>query len=359
MLLWVLLWASGTAAVGAACSRRATLEATGVVQSFADGSGVGDYADDVNCAWHLVGGGGSAALEMRFTRLALAPLDFVYVYDADSTQKRAPLLTLTGADKAPEGWIKSSGNSLLVQFVTDREGGAAGFNVEYQLARCLSGTWSLTGREPCVGSPCSAGGYGPVGATSELAATCRECPVGTTTFRAGRDKCSACTGESAGLDARECAAWQEGYDAMGGSTWAHCKDKRSDPCACDDESRTVKCRGGHITSVSLFSNGMQGELPAAWSAFSRLQHVRLQNNKLHGPLPHAWADLAKLETMMLFSNRLSGRLPMRWGTQLSSLSQIWLEDNNLEGPMPVSWNSMPQSRVTALWSSTGLDTKTY
>ena len=71
---------------------------------------------------------------------------------------------------------------------------------------------------------------------------------------------------STDLSAADCAAWQEGYDELGGGArWIKCGDKR-DPCGCSG----VVCVGGNITSVWLNENNMAGSPPSAFSKLTQL-----------------------------------------------------------------------------------------
>ena len=77
---------------------------------------------------------------------------------------------------------------------------------------------------------------------------------------------------TAALSDGERAAWQAGFDEMGGGAgWNNCGDKRDDPCGCDG----VKCEDGDITSVSLPENGMSGTLPKAFGALTDLKALVL------------------------------------------------------------------------------------
>ena len=63
-----------------------------------------------------------------------------------------------------------------------------------------------------------------------------------------------CTGSSAGLDERECAAWQDIFDAWNGDRWGNESASvsrgtwgwRLDPCSF---SAGVTCVEGHITEM--------------------------------------------------------------------------------------------------------------
>ena len=93
---------------------------------------------------------------------------------------------------------------------------------------------------------------------------------------------ATCGSTTANLDAAELAAWQAGFDAMGGNGWTpHCSDKRNDPCGCSK----VTCSGGHITVVVLSNNQLSGLLPVEWSRMTQLERMVHNYNQLSGPLP--------------------------------------------------------------------------
>jgi hypothetical protein len=54
-----------------------------------------------------------------------------------------------------------------------------------------------------------------------------------------------CTGGpmSANLPLEECEAWQDLFDATGGSGWSNCKASRTDPCGCDMGVPWAACGG--------------------------------------------------------------------------------------------------------------------
>jgi hypothetical protein len=105
---------------------------------------------------------------------------------------------------------------------------------------------------------------------------------------------AVCTGKSADLPAKECAAWQDFFDALDGPNWPNFgSDGRSDPCSVKSkignpckggpskesiamfEERVggpvggdpwqepdagVCCLNGHITQLAFALNGLAGEL---------------------------------------------------------------------------------------------------
>jgi hypothetical protein len=65
---------------------------------------------------------------------------------------------------------------------------------------------------------------------------------------------SCCSGSSAALGSRVCAAWQDLFDATSGESWIGCSDSRQDPCACGGSedclnSPCLQCDGADITRM--------------------------------------------------------------------------------------------------------------
>jgi Leucine-rich repeat (LRR) protein len=159
---------------------------------------------------------------------------------------------------------------------------------------------------------------------------------------------SACAGSAAAhndsdtnstaLSGAECAAWQAGFDVLGGGAgWNKCGDKRDDPCGCIG----VKCVDGNITSVDLRQNSMAGEPPKAWGNLTELTFLNLNGNELTGDLPKEWAALLQLMSLSLSKNRLAGELPKEWAV-LVQLKYLYLYGNKLTGEIPKEWAALTQ-----------------
>ena len=83
----------------------------------------------------------------------------------------------------------------------------------------------------------------------------------------------ACAGNSSSLVSADCEAWQDLFDATGGSSsWIACQDLRLDPCACLTNQGQVVCGGdgSHLTAINLQANGLTGSLPASLAAMTEL-----------------------------------------------------------------------------------------
>jgi hypothetical protein len=100
-----------------------------------------------------------------------------------------------------------------------------------------------------------------------------------------------CSGSSE-LAPEQCGAWQELFDQNGGSGWLDCSDARSDPCACHGKAHghhgkgaIVFCKDGHIESIDMMGNRVNGTLTDALSKMSGLLLLNLGINQLVGPVP--------------------------------------------------------------------------
>jgi hypothetical protein len=70
---------------------------------------------------------------------------------------------------------------------------------------------------------------------------------------------SACTGKSADLPAKECAAWQDFFDSLNGPNWSNFgSDGRSDPCSVKSKVGDP-CKGGPSKeSIAMFEERVGG-----------------------------------------------------------------------------------------------------
>jgi hypothetical protein len=125
---------------------------------------------------------------------------------------------------------------------------------------------------------------------------------------------AVCVANSSGLAAAECAAWQAGFDAMGNGTgWISCGGARANPCGCVEGVRGIYCKDGSIKVVKLGSNNMQGSIPEAFIALTKLGQLRLSsNNFIPGPLPASWASMTALFELAVGNAHRSGTLPASW-----------------------------------------------
>jgi len=96
--------------------------------SFNDGSGGNYYWNDSDCEW-IINPEGAEKIQLSFSSFETEANDILYVYDGLTDD--APLLGQFSGNDNP-GTIMSSDNALLLRFVTDSEGQASGWDVNYQ-----------------------------------------------------------------------------------------------------------------------------------------------------------------------------------------------------------------------------------
>ncbi|XP_021734589.1 probable LRR receptor-like serine/threonine-protein kinase At5g63710 isoform X2 [Chenopodium quinoa] len=96
----------------------------------------------------------------------------------------------------------------------------------------------------------------------------------------------------------------------------------------------VTCLSGHVTFLSLSSNGFTGTLSPDICKLKFLDSLELQDNSLSGELPDCLSSLLNLQTLDLSHNRFSGTIPSSWA-QLNNLKHLDLSENELSGTIPL------------------------
>ncbi|GMP63483.1 hypothetical protein CsSME_00025151 [Camellia sinensis var. sinensis] len=108
----------------------------------------------------------------------------------------------------------------------------------------------------------------------------------------------------------------------------------SDPCGNSWEG--IHCTNSRVTSITLASMGLTGQLSGDIQWLSELQTLDLSyNNGLTGSLPRSIGNLTKLSNLMLASCGFSGPIPETIGS-LQQLSVLSLSSNSFSGPIPPS-----------------------
>ncbi|MFO7681211.1 MAG: leucine-rich repeat domain-containing protein [Chloroflexota bacterium] len=133
------------------------------------------------------------------------------------------------------------------------------------------------------------------------------------------------------IPAAECQALVTLYEATEGANW---QDQTgwlvtNTPCSWVG----VTCADGHVDTLALFFNNLQGQLPAALAALPRLRVLDLHNNAITGSIPPEIGRLANLVQLDLSVNQLSGVLPAALG-DLAALQWLMLPHNQISGPIP-------------------------
>ena len=97
------------------------------------------------------------------------------------------------------------------------------------------------------------------------------------------------------------------------------------------EQHTWECE--RVTTLSLNSNGLRGQLPPELGRLFYLYVLELCCNELNGEIPPEFGRLAELRFLDLGFNRLGGEIPQELG-ELRGLRHLDLSGNDLEGEIP-------------------------
>ncbi|XP_059652130.1 leucine-rich repeat receptor protein kinase HPCA1-like isoform X2 [Cornus florida] len=108
----------------------------------------------------------------------------------------------------------------------------------------------------------------------------------------------------------------------------------SDPCANDWEG--IGCTNSRVTSITLSSMNLAGQLAGDIDSLSELQTLDLSYNKgLTGSLPSSIGNLKKLSNLILVGCSFTGLIPASIGS-LQQLVFLSLNSNSFSGPIPPS-----------------------
>ncbi|MGD2077820.1 MAG: hypothetical protein PVH18_05530, partial [Chloroflexota bacterium] len=143
----------------------------------------------------------------------------------------------------------------------------------------------------------------------------------------------------------ECQALVDFYQATNGPNWIEKGDWLTTDTPCNWYGLT--CLDGHVESLAIFFNDLQGPLPVALADLSQLRLLDLHNNRISGPIPAEIGQLANLELLELSWNRLDGSIPAELAA-LSQLQRLSLTDNHLSGPIPAELGQLADLRYLEL-----------
>ena len=136
----------------------------------------------------------------------------------------------------------------------------------------------------------------------------------------------------------------------------------------------VSAQNGRVTSLNLWVNELNGEIPwelsklteleildLSWNndltgpippelgQLTNLRVLELDINDLNGPIPTELAKLTNLTSLDLANNELTGAIPPELG-QLTNLEMLILDGNKLTGPIPPELGQL--SSLKTLWLNT-------
>jgi len=101
------------------------------------------------------------------------------------------------------------------------------------------------------------------------------------------------------------------YQSLNGVHWARQSNWNTDKWVCYWEGVDCQGKAGHmrVSSITLVSNGLMGQLPDEIKMVTQLKSLDVSGNELSGPLPIAMSNLTKLAAIKVRGNRLSGQIP--------------------------------------------------
>ncbi len=129
----------------------------------------------------------------------------------------------------------------------------------------------------------------------------------------------------------ECQALVASYEATQGANWVDHTGwlETNTPCSWYG----VACADGHVDTLALYFNNLQGQLPAALADLPQLRVLDLHNNAITGSIPPEIGRLVNLVDLDLSDNQISGSLPATLGN-LTALQWLMLPRNQINGPIP-------------------------
>lgn len=142
------------------------------------------------------------------------------------------------------------------------------------------------------------------------------------------------------IPAHEVQALKDFYLATQGDEWNQSWDLDQDLKLADG----LTIEDGHVVSIRLMFNNLQGQLPASISELTELRILELSFNKINGTLPASIGELKKLEILALNGNDLEGSIPSSYG-KLNNLVQLHLSSNKLHGNLPDSLSKLEALEV--------------
>lgn len=95
----------------------------------------------------------------------------------------------------------------------------------------------------------------------------------------------------------------------------------------------------HLRQLSLSKNHLDGTIPAQLGALSQLRNLDLAENQFDGVIPPELGNLSNLETLSLFKNQLTGSLPPELGN-LFNLKHFNAFGNQLNGELPPEFEKL-------------------
>jgi Leucine-rich repeat (LRR) protein len=136
------------------------------------------------------------------------------------------------------------------------------------------------------------------------------------------------------------------YNSTDGDNWTNSDNWLG---AVDTECtwHGVSCSDGHVVSLVMISNQLNGTLPTQLGNLTNLEMLWLYSNQLSGSIPSQIGNLTNLRDLRLGSNQLNGTLPPEMGN-LDNLGVLSLYSNQLSGPIPAQFGNLSSLTVLSL-----------
>jgi uncharacterized repeat protein (TIGR01451 family) len=135
----------------------------------------------------------------------------------------------------------------------------------------------------------------------------------------------------------ECQALVALYNSTDGANWTNNNGwlATNTPCSW----YKVSCDVGHVDSLDLYTNNLNGTIPPEIGNLSNLFKLDVSENPLSGSIPSEIGNLQSLDILYLSYTQLSGAIPPELGN-LALLRTLRLNDTQLNGPLPQSLTNL-------------------
>ena len=151
-----------------------------------------------------------------------------------------------------------------------------------------------------------------------------------------------------GISTVECQALEKLWESTAGENWH--EHQNWDTLTKADFWDGVVVKEGKVSSLRLYSNNLNGQIPSELSALSSLNKLSFSNNKLEGTVPESLGELSELDYLDLSNNRLDGTVPLSLGG-LSSLTELYLNNNQFTGNIPNSLGNLESLNVLKMYGN--------
>lgn len=139
------------------------------------------------------------------------------------------------------------------------------------------------------------------------------------------------------LPLAECEALVALYNQTNGASWTNHTGWLASNTPCTWYG--VTCTSGHVTRVTLNSNGLNGTLPTELGNLPYLERLSLSSNHLSGSIPASLGGLTRMQTLQMNKNVLTGFIPTELGN-MTALRSFELNSNQLSGSIPLELGNL-------------------